>query len=554
MTEITAPSLAAATVPDAIVAPPANGPIHPRTGPLRSGNPRGNPNLAPRCGAKARRTGCPCQAPAMANGRCRMHGGASTGPRTPKGLADLARAHTRRGNHTAAARASQRYVRTLIIRNRVLVVAGWLLEYLPPDLQARWRQGAPDLAAPQHPSQAPVAKIRDKTLCTTGRTAQGRDARGRFVAKPRPALQGRKAEREAARLERAKLAPWRAAIARARIAQRAARAAQRAARRANPGRSSKRRLPPRAHPGGTAALPPAPIGGDRPAAIPDQAAPFEQRGQGPLHPGTVALRPGPDGGDRPATVPDLAAPFAERGQRPLHPGTVASAGLPPSPAPLPALRPVEPPGRTGHPGKPEQGPVHRGDGGATAEAPLPPAPPAAPTQAAARAVPPPPGKRPNPKPPNKAPCTLARCAPPRTRSATSCWPAPSATRPRPTRWPATSRASAAGRSCWRPTERSRPARTRVRRCRPPGARWPRTSSACAPAAFRAPAPSPTSSAGTTCRPTRNGPPPPAPRPPRRPPRPANLPTPAATPYTLATAPPRLRPTPVRRPLPPIEPM
>ena len=29
---------------------------------------------APRCGAKTRR-GTPCRAPAMANGRCRMHGG-----------------------------------------------------------------------------------------------------------------------------------------------------------------------------------------------------------------------------------------------------------------------------------------------------------------------------------------------------------------------------------------------------------------------------------------------------------------------------------------------
>ena len=35
--------------------------------------------LAPRCGAQARTTGKPCQSPAMANGRCRMHGGKSTG-------------------------------------------------------------------------------------------------------------------------------------------------------------------------------------------------------------------------------------------------------------------------------------------------------------------------------------------------------------------------------------------------------------------------------------------------------------------------------------------
>src|SRR5262245_55428817 len=37
---------------------------------------------APRCGAKTRR-GKPCQSPAMANGRCRMHGGPSPG--APKG-------------------------------------------------------------------------------------------------------------------------------------------------------------------------------------------------------------------------------------------------------------------------------------------------------------------------------------------------------------------------------------------------------------------------------------------------------------------------------------
>jgi len=86
MTQIPAPS--PATVPDVIVATPGEprvecpgaSPIPPKTGPLRSGNPRGNPNLAPRCGAKARRTGCACRAPAMANGRCRMHGGRCTGP------------------------------------------------------------------------------------------------------------------------------------------------------------------------------------------------------------------------------------------------------------------------------------------------------------------------------------------------------------------------------------------------------------------------------------------------------------------------------------------
>lgn len=37
-------------------------------------------HAAPRCGAHSRRTGNPCRSPAMKNGRCRMHGGKSTGP------------------------------------------------------------------------------------------------------------------------------------------------------------------------------------------------------------------------------------------------------------------------------------------------------------------------------------------------------------------------------------------------------------------------------------------------------------------------------------------
>ena len=78
----------------------------PDPGPPRSGHPRGNPNLAPRCGAKARTTGCPCRAPAMPNGRCRTLGGKSTGPRHAKvGFADLAEARTKHRLYTATARA-----------------------------------------------------------------------------------------------------------------------------------------------------------------------------------------------------------------------------------------------------------------------------------------------------------------------------------------------------------------------------------------------------------------------------------------------------------------
>jgi hypothetical protein len=44
----------------------------------------------PPCGAYARSTGEPCQAPGNGRGgRCKLHGGMSTGPRTPEGLEHL---------------------------------------------------------------------------------------------------------------------------------------------------------------------------------------------------------------------------------------------------------------------------------------------------------------------------------------------------------------------------------------------------------------------------------------------------------------------------------
>jgi len=42
-------------------------------------------NQHPKCGAHCRTTGQPCRSPAMANGRCRMDGGPSSGaPRSEK--------------------------------------------------------------------------------------------------------------------------------------------------------------------------------------------------------------------------------------------------------------------------------------------------------------------------------------------------------------------------------------------------------------------------------------------------------------------------------------
>ena len=88
--------------------PPA--PMGERHGPLRNGNRRGDPNSAPRCAARTR-AGTACRSPAMVNGRCRMHGGASTGARTAAGRAVLSRAAWKHGCLSAATRAHHEAVR-----------------------------------------------------------------------------------------------------------------------------------------------------------------------------------------------------------------------------------------------------------------------------------------------------------------------------------------------------------------------------------------------------------------------------------------------------------
>ncbi len=49
----------------------------------------------------------------MKNGRCRMHGGASTGPRTPEGVARVRQAKTRHGRYSAEYRTLMRLLRML---------------------------------------------------------------------------------------------------------------------------------------------------------------------------------------------------------------------------------------------------------------------------------------------------------------------------------------------------------------------------------------------------------------------------------------------------------
>ena len=50
----------------------------------------------------------------MKNGRCRMHGGASTGPRTPQGLACTRRANWKHGLYSTEATTERRNLRQLL--------------------------------------------------------------------------------------------------------------------------------------------------------------------------------------------------------------------------------------------------------------------------------------------------------------------------------------------------------------------------------------------------------------------------------------------------------
>src|SRR5215207_3288739 len=80
-------------------------------------------NASPRCGAR-RRDGQPCRAPAMPNGRCRMHGGPSTGPRTPEGLERSRRSNWKHGYYSAKEKRVRREARQQYRLLRQLIAAG----------------------------------------------------------------------------------------------------------------------------------------------------------------------------------------------------------------------------------------------------------------------------------------------------------------------------------------------------------------------------------------------------------------------------------------------
>src|SRR2546423_1516182 len=81
-------------------------------------------NAAPRCGARSKRTGKPCRAAAMPNGRCKGHGGKRTGPQTPAGLAGSRRAKWEHGYYSREAKAERSRVRAAILALRYLRMVG----------------------------------------------------------------------------------------------------------------------------------------------------------------------------------------------------------------------------------------------------------------------------------------------------------------------------------------------------------------------------------------------------------------------------------------------
>jgi hypothetical protein len=93
-----------------------------RRGRLNNGNPPGDFSGVARCGAKTRR-GSACQAPAMRNGRCRLHGGKSTGPRTAEGLERCRMANWKHGLYSQQALVERRRIRELLARMKLLVDA-----------------------------------------------------------------------------------------------------------------------------------------------------------------------------------------------------------------------------------------------------------------------------------------------------------------------------------------------------------------------------------------------------------------------------------------------
>lgn len=91
-----------------------------------------------RCGAKTRK-GTPCLCPAKQPvGRCRLHGGASTGPRTNDGIAKLSEARTTHGKYTKTKRdeAKLRAEQGRKVRAELKEIVSWSVDHC--HLDKKW--------------------------------------------------------------------------------------------------------------------------------------------------------------------------------------------------------------------------------------------------------------------------------------------------------------------------------------------------------------------------------------------------------------------------------
>ena len=93
-----------------------------------------------RCEAKTKK-GTPCQRPAkLPVGRCRLHGGASTGPKTEDGLKRLADSKTIHGRFTKIERekAKARAEQGRRIRGELKELEAWFIDH--GHLKKSWRK------------------------------------------------------------------------------------------------------------------------------------------------------------------------------------------------------------------------------------------------------------------------------------------------------------------------------------------------------------------------------------------------------------------------------
>lgn len=88
---------------------------------LKNGNPVCDLAALPKCTATAKSTRSRCRQPAMKNGKCRFHGGKSTGARTREGIERIRKASWKHGRRSAAAKEERRMLAKLLRESRALM-------------------------------------------------------------------------------------------------------------------------------------------------------------------------------------------------------------------------------------------------------------------------------------------------------------------------------------------------------------------------------------------------------------------------------------------------